>query len=201
MSLYMLIAFSLLCAGAYYICPRRLRWLLLLAASYAFYAVSGARALPFILLTTLSTWAGALLIGRTGERSRAALKAGKGTLSPEEKKALKAAAKRRQRALLMLTLVLNFGVLAVLKYSGPVLTLLSAQPLGWVLPLGISFYTFQSMGYLIDVYSGKTAAEKNPLRFALFVSFFPQLIQGPIARFDQLASQLTEPHEFDLTAI
>ena len=112
MSLYMLIAFSLLCAGAYYICPRRLRWLLLLAASYAFYAVSGARALPFILLTTLSTWAGALLIGRTGERSRTALKAGKGTLSPEEKKALKAAAKRRQRALLVLTLVLNFGVLA-----------------------------------------------------------------------------------------
>ena len=201
MSLYMLIAFSLLCAGAYYICPLRLRWLLLLTASYAFYAVSGARALPFILLTTLSTWAGALLIGRTGERSRAALKAGKGTLSPEEKKALKAAAKRRQRALLVLTLVLNFGVLAVLKYSGPVLTLFGAQPLGWVLPLGISFYTFQSMGYLIDVYSGKTAAEKNPLRFALFVSFFPQLIQGPIARFDQLASQLTEPHEFDLTAI
>ena len=201
MSLYMLTAFSLLCAGAYYICPRRLRWLLLLSASYAFYAVSGARALPFILLTTLSTWAGALLIGRTGERSRAALKAGKGTLSPEEKKALKAAAKRRQRVLLVLTLVLNFGVLAALKYSGPVLTLFGAQPLGWVLPLGISFYTFQSMGYLIDVYSGKTAAEKNPLRFALFVSFFPQLIQGPIARYDQLAAQLAEPHEFDLTGI
>ena len=201
MSLYMLIAFSLLCAGAYYICPRRLRWLLLLAASYAFYAVSGARALPFILLTTLSTWAGALLIGRAGERSRAALKGGKGTLSAGEKKTLKAAARGRQRALLVLTLVLNFGVLAALKYSGPVLSLLGAQPLGWVLPLGISFYTFQSMGYLIDVYSGKLKAEKSPLRFALFVSFFPQLIQGPIARYDQLAGQLTEPHEFDLIAI
>ena len=201
MSLYMLIAFSLLCAGLYYVCPRRLRWLLLLAASYGFYAVSGARALPFILLTTLSTWAGALGVGRIGERSREALRAGKGTLTPAEKKAMKAAAKGRQRVLLVLTLVLNFGVLAALKYSAPVLSLLGAQPLGWVLPLGISFYTFQSMGYLIDVYSGKTAAERNPLRFALFVSFFPQLIQGPIGRYDQLAPQLLEPHEFDLTGV
>ena len=84
MALYMLIAVSLLCAGAYYICPRRLRWLLLLAASYGFYAVSGARALAFSLLPPLSTWAGALLIGRTGERSRAALKSGKGNLALEE---------------------------------------------------------------------------------------------------------------------
>ena len=72
-----------------------------------------------------------------------------------------------------------------------------APALGLLLPLGISFYTFQSMGYLIDVYNGKYAPEKNPAKFALFVSFFPQLIQGPIGRYDAMAKQLAEPHDFD----
>ena len=201
MSLFTLIGFSCACAALYYFCPGRLRWVLLLIASYAFYAVSGANALPFILLTTLSTWAGALVIGRIADRSRAAVRAGKDTLSAQEKKAMKAAAKKRQRVVFFGVLVLNFGILAALKYTAPVMKLLSMQPLGWVLPLGISFYTFQSMGYLIDVYNGKVAPERNPARFALFVSFFPQLIQGPIARFDQLGKQLTEPHRFDLDNI
>ena len=58
--------------------------------------------------------------------------------------------------------------------------------------LGISFYTFQSMGYLLDVYWEKTPAQKNPAKFALFASFFPQIIQGPIAIYDELAAQLNE---------
>lgn len=69
--------------------------------------------------------------------------------------------------------------------------------LGLLLPLEISFYAFQSIGYLIDVYNGKYKAEKNLFRFALFVSFFHQIIQGPINRFDNLASQLYENHNFD----
>lgn len=67
-----------------------------------------------------------------------------------------------------------------------------------ILPLGISFYTFQSMGYIIDVYWGKYEAEKNFFRFALFVSFFPQILQGPIGRFDRLAKQLYAEHSFNL---
>ena len=201
MSLFTLIGFSCACAVLYYVCPGRLRWVLLLIASYAFYAVSGANALPFILLTTLSTWAGALVIGSIAEKNKAAVRAGRDTLSAQEKKAMKAAAKKRQRVVFFGVLVLNFGILAALKYAAPVMKLLTMQPLGWVLPLGISFYTFQSMGYLIDVYNGKYAPERNPARFALFVSFFPQLIQGPIARFDQLGRQLTQPHRFDLENI
>ena len=201
MSLYTLIAFSCACAALYYILPGRFRWVLLLLASYAYYAVSGAVALPFILTTTLSTWAGALAIGRIADRSKAELKERKAELDAAGKKALKAEAKRRQRVIFYLVLLLNFGILAALKYTAPVTALLSMEPLGWLLPLGISFYTFQSMGYLIDVYNGKYAPEKSPLRFALFVSFFPQLIQGPIARYDQLGNQLTEPHRFDLRNI
>ena len=197
MSLSVLIAFSLACAAAYYGCPLRLRWVLLLVFSYGYYALCGARALPFLLLTTASTWAGALAIGRIAERSKADLRAKKAELDAAGKKALKAAARRRQRAVLVAVLLLNFGVLALLKYVPPLLSAAGRSPLGLLLPLGISFYTFQSTGYLIDVYSGKTAPERNPARYALFVSFFPQLIQGPIGRYDQLASQLIEPHRFD----
>ena len=197
MSLFTLIAFAFACAAAYYLCPLRFRWLLLLFVSYAYYAYCGMNALPFILLTTLSTWAGALLIGRTGEKAKAELKARKAELDAAGKKALKAATKKKQRRLFYLTLILNFGVLALLKYTSPVLEAAGRPALNLVLPLGISFYTFQSMGYLIDVYGEKYAPEKNPAKFALFVSFFPQLIQGPIARHDQLAHQLTEPHRFD----
>ena len=197
MSLFTLIAFAFACAAAYYVCPLRFRWMLLLLVSYVYYAYCGMSALPFILLTTLSTWAGALVIGRIGEKSKTELKARKAELDAAGKKALKAAAKKKQRIVFYLTLMLNFGVLALLKYTSPVLAAVGRPALNLVLPLGISFYTFQSMGYLIDVYGGKYAPEKNPAKFALFVSFFPQLIQGPIARHDQLANQLLEPHRFD----
>ncbi len=198
MSLFTLVAFALLCAGAYYLCPDRFKWMLLLLVSYIYYAYCGVNALPFMLLTTLSTWSGALIIGRIGERSKAELKARKAELDAADKKALKAQAKNKQRFVFWAVLLLNFGVLALLKYTSPVLTALGRPALDLLLPLGISFYTFQSMGYLIDVSSGKTAPERNPAKFALFVSFFPQLIQGPIARHDQLASQLTQPHRFDI---
>ena len=66
-----------------------------------------------------------------------------------------------------------------------------------LLPMGISFYTFQTMGYIIDVYRGKYGAEKNIGKLALFVSFFPQLIQGPISRFDDLSLSLYKEHNFD----
>ena len=90
MSLYTLIAFALLCAGLYYVCPLRLRWLLLLLVSYAFYAYHGLSALPFLLLTTLSTWAGALIIGRLSASGKAELKEKKASLTAQERKALKA---------------------------------------------------------------------------------------------------------------
>ena len=207
MSLTVLLAAALIGAALYYVCPLRLRWVLLLLLSYGFYCACGLSALPFIVLTTLTTWAGALMIARIGERGKAYLRAHRDELTAEAKKAHKAKTRSRQRVWFFAVLLLNFGVLAVLKYLNPVMawgaSLLGrdAPSLGLVLPLGISFYTFQSMGYLIDVYNGKYSPRKNPAKFALFVSFFPQLIQGPIARFDQLESQLVTPHRFDLKNI
>ena len=99
--------------------------------------------------------------------------------------------KKRNRLWLLACLVLNFGMLAVCKIK---LTLSAGN---FVLPLGISFYLFQSMGYVVDVYRGTVKAERNFFRFALFVSYFPQLIQGPISKFSQLAPQLYGPHDYD----
>ena len=80
-----------------------------------------------------------------------------------------------------LSVVINLTLLAVFKYVGK-----------FVLPIGISFYTFQSMSYTIDVYRGKAKAEKNPINFGAYISLFPQLIAGPIVRFSDIAIQLRE---------
>lgn len=192
----MLTAYGFACATVYHLFPMRLRWVALLLMSLGFYAGRGLAGLPFMLLTMLTTWLCALLIGRAGENMKAQLRDRKDALTKEEKQQIRAAVKRRQRVLMLAALLLNFGMLAVLKYTDDVLGWFGAQPLGLLLPLGISFYTFQSMGYLLDVYHGKIAAERNPAKFALFISFFPQLIQGPIARYDQLAPQLMRGHAF-----
>ena len=128
-------------------------------------------------------------------------------LSPDEKKALKGRFKQRKKWITALVLFVNFGILAALKYrnfAADNMNLLFGTHFSsarLLLPLGISFYTFQSMGYLIDVYRGKYAPDRNPFRFALFVSFFPQILQGPIGRYDRLASQLYGQKNFSLTRI
>ena len=194
MSLFMLAAYGFACAAVYHLCPAKIRWVVLLLASYGFYASRSLAGLPFILVTTGTTWLAALAIARIGESGKARLNAAE----KERKKAIRAAARRRQRAVMLAALLLNFGLLAVLKYTDDVRGWFGASPLGLLLPLGISFYTFQSMGYLLDVYNGKYAPQKNLARFALFVSFFPQLIQGPIGRYDQLEKQLEDGGRVDV---
>ena len=194
MSLFMLAAYGFACAAVYHLCPAKIRWVVLLLASYGFYASRSLAGLPFILVTTGTTWLAALAIARIGEGGKARLKAAE----KERKKAIRAAARRRQRAVMLAALLLNFGLLAVLKYTDDVRGWFGASPLGLLLPLGISFYTFQSMGYLLDVYNGKYAPQKNLARFALFVSFFPQVIQGPIGRYDQLEKQLEGGGQVDV---
>jgi len=204
-SLHFLIFISITIA-LYYVLPLgKRRWLVLLAASYYFYLSAGARYIGYILFTTIIVYISALLIGRIQESAKRERKS-----HPEwdraQKKAAKAAAKRKSRAVLITALITGFGVLAVLKYGSFTISLLNAftsrfgmqlPQLRFILPLGISFYTFQAMGYLIDCYNGTVKPEKNFLKIALFVSFFPQILQGPISFYDQLAEQLYAPHRFD----
>ena len=149
-----------------------LRVLILLGSSYVFYAVWDPRFLALIAGSTLlDFW-----IGR----------------------ALPSAAPRRQRALVTLSLVGNLGSLAIFKYLDfGIASLRSLLGLDWpllelTLPVGISFYTFQSLSYTIDVYRGSLAPERRFARFALFVAFFPQLVAGPIVRASQFLPQIDE---------
>ena len=95
------------------------------------------------------------------------------------------------------------GMLGAVKYTNFAIENLNAlfhmnlRGMAILLPLGISFYTFQSSGYLLDVYWKRCEAEKHPLKYALFVSFFPQILQGPIGRYSRLANQFYAPHKFE----
>ena len=115
--------------------------------------------------------------------------------------------KSKKKAFLVISLVLNFSILFLFKYFNfigqSITTLFSMCGLAWhipnldvLLPVGISFYTFQAVGYSVDVYRGTIKAEHNFMTYALFVSFFPQLVAGPIERAKNLLPQFHEEHQF-----
>ncbi len=166
----------------YFLLPRRARMPLLLVASYFFYMYYQPSLIVLILATTVISWLAAWGI----ERSRSL------TL---------------RRLLLALTLIVCLGTLFFYKYfdflMGSIAGLIrffggTASPivLSLVLPVGISFYTFQTLSYVIDVYRGNVPHEKNFFYYALFVSFFPQLVAGPIERPENLLPQFKEKHTF-----
>lgn len=177
----------------YYLTPLKYRWVLLLIASYGFYLSSGVKVMLFLLFTTAVVYGGARWMESVRDHAKS-----------------KKAAKKTNKRILLLEALVNFGILFVLKYYNFIADNLNgligmfkydfSMPLvNLILPLGISFYTFQAVGYSIDVYRGKIKAETNFLQFALFLSFFPQMTQGPIFRYGDLAPQLKEGHKFSLT--
>ena len=168
----------------YFVLPAKARNIFLLAASYFFYAVYSPVLTLYLVVCTLVTYGIALLI---------------------EKKRDGASAKTWA----VIGVVLNLGALAFYKYfnffSGMITGMLSASGvstqahrLDLVVPLGISFITFQTVSYIIDVYRNKLHAEKRILRFALYVAFFPKVVQGPIERAADILPQFDEVHSFDI---
>ncbi len=161
----------------YFIIPKKIRYIWLLIASYYFYMCWNAKYALLLLASTLITYMAGLVIGYR-----------------EQKVAVKKAAVAG-------SLILNFGILFFFKYFDFALSgiekvlerfgvAFETPQFDILLPVGISFYIFQAVGYTVDVYRGKIDAEKNVLRYALFVSFFPQLVAGPIERSTNLLSQL-----------
>lgn len=205
---YNFIGFILALFIIYYLIPRRFQWILLLGASYLFYAFAGPKFLLYILATTISTYFVSMKIDALDQVQAQR----EGQLPREEKLAFRAAIKAKKLRWLLVCLIFNFGILAVVKYANFTIyninsllqTVGSGKRLSFLtlaLPMGISFYTFQTMGYIIDVYRGKHPAEKNPFKLALFVSFFPQLVQGPISRFEDLSKTLYGGHAFSFRNI
>ena len=164
----------------YFALPKKLSWVMLLLASYYFYISWNVELIYLIVFTTLISWVSAMLIERV------------------KSKGIK-------KLFLVLTLVTCLGILFFYKYfnflSDSVVQALKAFGIGadpfhldLILPVGISFYTFQTLSYVIDVYRGDVKTERNFFFYALYVSYFPQLVAGPIERPNNLIPQLHEHH-------
>src|SRR5438477_1887796 len=164
--------FFLIVLALFYSVPFRVGKVLLLCASYVFYMWWDPRFIVLILTSTIvDYWLGILLESASG---------------------------RRKKLLLVVSLVVNLGILGFFKYydffAGSLASLLripqSSVVLQIVLPIGVSFYTFASLSYTFDVYWGKMKAVRKPVDYALFIAFFPHLIAGPIIRARQFISQI-----------
>ncbi|MBQ9880741.1 MAG: MBOAT family protein [Clostridia bacterium] len=170
--------------AVYFLVPAKYRYLWLLAASYFFYMSWNWKYGFLMLASTVTTYLSGIGLEKLSADGVAN-------------------AVKKKRAVVALSFIINLGILFVFKYLGffignvnSALKLFgSSASLGvpdLILPVGISFYTFQALSYTADVYSGKVAAEKNFFRYALFVSFFPQLVAGPIERSGRLLKQIKE---------
>lgn len=187
----------------YYLVPKRIQWIALLLANGFFVCFAGLFGAVFMAVTIASVYAATRLFDGSFTRQKETLAAMKATHTKEERKQTRLRFEKRRRLILIACLVLNFGVLFVLKY-GAMFGRMSASLFGTrafgqdlALTMGISFYTFSTVGYLLDVYRETIPAEKNPFKLALFTSFFPLLVQGPITRFETVGKALQEPHSFD----
>ena len=169
--------------AVYWLMPSKYRWTVLFVASYYFYMCWNVKYVVLILFTTVVSY----LAGRLIEKTDSEVK---------------------RKLLLSFTLFSCLGVLFVFKYfnffSESLFNLLTSmsvrvnlKTLNLLLPVGISFYTFQTLSYVIDVYRGTVKAEKNIGIFATFIAFFPQLVAGPIERTNNLLVQIRSEHTFD----
>ena len=160
----------------YFVIPKKTRYIWLLISSYYFYMCWNAKYALLIAISTIITWISGLLLHKFKNIGA-------------------------RRATVALSFISNLGILFFFKYFDFVLANINRilayadfellnNPFDIILPVGISFYTFQALSYTVDVYRGDVDAEKNLLRYALFVSFFPQLVAGPIERSKNLLSQI-----------
>ena len=181
------IAFLVVVYGLYLVLSHRAQNRMLLVASYVFYGWWDWRFLSIIIFTTVLDYLVSLRVAATEDP-------------------------RSRRLLLSISVICNLGLLGFFKYFnffiGSFIDMASRagfhldyQPLRIILPVGISFYTFQSISYSLDVYRGHLKPPRSFLDFALFVAFFPQLVAGPIQRATTLLPQVTEPRSIDLDQV
>ena len=195
----------------YSIVPRKLRPYVLLAASYAFFWELSGKLVAYLLLTTLSIYLFGLGLRTLRQKRTVQIDAVKVAMASgqiaskeearEARKAIKAKSQRTQSILLAAAILLQLGILAVLKYSAfftsninnvsQALQLPVQLPVPrFMVPIGISFYTLQAISYLVDVYRETMEADRNLPRVALYMAFFPTIMEGPICRYSQVSTQL-----------
>ncbi len=185
--------------GLYAFTPQKIRrWVLLIASWIFFWSISEGLII-YLLLSILSIHHLGIWLMTSQQEEDICLK----ECDRSQKKSIKGQYQKKQRLILTFGVLLHLGVLLFLKYS-PFFTLnlnrlltalglnTSLEISSYVLPIGISFYTLEALSYLFDVYRRKFPADTNLLRLALFMSFFPQIMEGPICRYEDSAQKLWE---------
>jgi len=197
--------FLLIVILLYFTVFRKCQWVFLLLASVAFYLFGGPKYLIFVFISSLTTYLLARKIQSLHDREARILKA-REFPTREAKKAFKKKYTGKRKRVLFLDLLINLGMLCVIKYTDFFLAEVSqvlakfgidwSKEFNFVLPLGISFYTFMVVGYILDVYWKRYSAENNYFKLALFAVYFPHIVQGPIGRYDRLSKQFFKDHPF-----
>lgn len=203
-SLVFLLFVALVCL-LYFTVFRRCQWVLLLIASIVFYLFSGPKYIVFVLITAFTTYLLARRIQYLHNKEKQIIETSE--LDRDGKKRLKKKYTGKRKRWLLLDFLINIGLLCVIKYTNFALSGVSSLLGHWgvhwskefkfVLPLGISFYTFMTVGYILDIYWKRYKAETNFFKFALFTTYFPHILQGPIARYNKLAPQFVGKYKFD----
>lgn len=186
----------------YFIMPIKFRWVILLLASGVFYCSAGVENIPFILGTALMSYYAGLKIAGIYEKQELLFQ--EGGITKDEKKTIQAANKRKCKRICIYSVIFIVLVLFYSKTGKWIVNSLCSwfamkNNVSIIVPLGISYYTFSTIGYIADVYWRKEKAEKNFLKYALFVLYFPKILQGPISKHKYLGPQLIEGHTFDYT--
>ncbi len=201
---FQFLIFALLTIVIYFLAPKKLQWFVLLGANVYFYTQAKAFYLVFIVASTVFTYLGALSLEKV---SASGTKKVSVVQTKEDKKNVREKIVAFKKRICFMTIVLVMGSWIVLKYGnffmnnvGIVLNRLHVSyqkdPITLLLPIGISFYTFHAVGYLVDIYRGKYTAEKNVLKLFTFLSYFPHIIQGPFSRFDHTGMSILQGHTF-----
>ncbi len=181
----------------YNLVPQKHRWKVLLASSYIFFWSISGKLLIYLIITTLIMYIFGQAFNYLQNKKKAKLK----EIDKEKKKEVKAYFNKRQKIFCVLAIIALLAMLIILKYSAFLTTninsLMHTLNIEYqfdiphlVMPIGISFYTLEAIAYIYDVYKGKIVADKNLPKIALFIGFFPKLMEGPISRYSQIADSL-----------
>ena len=180
----------------YFVFPKRFQWIVLLACSYLYYYLNSGLLVGVLFGVSVFTFLAGKVLFALNEK-----------IDLAEDKEQKNKLKKNRKMILILSIVVVLSNLIIIKYSDFLISNINSLINGhfdlfhFILPIGISFYTLQAISYLVDITKNKCSKDDNILHFLLYMSYFPQIIQGPIPRYNKLAHQLIEKHEYDYVRV
>lgn len=204
---YIFIAFLICTLFVYYIVPGKTQWIVLLVASLIFYGYAGLEYLGLVIVEAFIVYAFSMKMQKSLDEQAELTK----DADRRAARKIKAIEKSKRKKYLVLALVAVIGILVVFKGMGfviqnikrfiPIQGLSSIPDWNIIAPMGVSFYSFMMISYLVDIYNGRISAQKNFVKYLTYAIYFPHVTQGPIARYEEVGHQIWEQHRFHLDTV